>query len=168
MPTFDLILLALFLYFIFSGFWFGLVHTVGVLIGIVVGVLAAGTFHEALGNFLQFLFVKGDVANSASFIIVFIVVNQLVGFIFQRLDKAFKLATIIPFLGPINRIAGAVLGIVVGVLVVGTILTVASIYPFSEGFASAVESSRLADMFISGASILTALFPQNLRSLLGS
>ncbi|MFH1236551.1 MAG: CvpA family protein [Parcubacteria group bacterium] len=168
MPTFDLILLALFLYFVFSGFWFGIVHTVGTLIGIVVGILAAGAFHETLGNFLQFLFFKGDVANSMSFIIIFLVVNQLVGFMFRMIDRAFKLVTIIPFLGSINRIAGAVLGIVVGVLVVGTMLTVASIYPFSNGFAYTMESSKLADIFISGASVLTALFPQNLRNLLGS
>ncbi|MFC1687659.1 CvpA family protein [Patescibacteria group bacterium] len=166
MPSFDIILLVIFLYFVFSGFWFGLIHTFGVLVGIIIGVLAAGQFHEFLGNFLQFLFVKEGVANTASFILIFLVVNQLVGFIFQRLNKAFKLVTIIPFLGPINRVAGAVLGIIVGVLTVGMMLTIAQIYPFSDGFVEAVDSSRIAGMFVGGAAILTGLLPDNLKVLL--
>lgn len=166
MPTFDIILLVIFLYFVFSGFWFGLVHMIGVLLGIVVGVLAAGQFHGFFADFMQFLFVKEGMANVISFILIFLVVNQLVGFIFLRLNKAFKLVTIIPFLGPINRIAGAILGIIVGVLIVGMMLTIAQIYPISDGLTEAVDSSRIAGIFIGGAGILTGLLPENLKVLL--
>lgn len=159
MPTFDLVLLFLFLYFVFSGFWFGLIHTVGVLVGVVVGVLAASASYESVGNFLQFLFFREGVANAVSFIVIFLFVNQLVGFIFAKLNKAFKLLTIIPFLGPINRLAGAALGIVVGIFVLGTVLLVARAFPFTEGFAQAIDSSQVAKLLMGGAGILSGLLP---------
>ena len=167
MPTFDVVLIALFLYFVFSGFWFGLIHTVGVLVGIIVGTIVAGNFYEPFANFMQFLFVKEGLANVVSFIIIFVLVNQLVGYIFQKLEKVFKLVSIIPFLGSINRVAGAVLGIVVGILILGTILTVAQAYPISEGFTHNLDTSPIAKMLIAGASILTALMPEGLRKVIG-
>ncbi len=166
MPTFDLVLIILFLYFVFSGFWFGLIHTVGVILGVVVGVLAAGNFYESVATFLQFLFFKAGVAHVVAFILIFVVVNQLVGFIFQRIDKGFKLVSIIPFLGPINRLAGAVLGIVAGFLILGTILTVAKAYPFSDSFSHSLETSQIAHLLIGGAAILTALLPEHLKSII--
>lgn len=163
MPTFDIILIALVLYFMFSGFWFGLVHIVGVIVGIFVGLLVAGQAYEALANFLQFLFVKGDVARAVSFIVIFLLVNQLVGIIFKKLDSVFKLVTIIPFLGPINRFAGAFLGLIAGVLIVGTMLTVSTAFPFSESFAGRIDDSRVASLLIAGAGILSAFLPQVVR-----
>ncbi len=168
MPTFDIILIALVLYFTFSGFWFGLIHIVGVIFGIIIGIITAGWAYEPVANFMQFMFVREGVASTVSFIVIFLIVNQLVGFIFKKIDSIFKLVSIIPFLGPINRFAGAILGLIAGILIVGTMLTVAAAFPVSESFVQAVDRSQVAGLLIGGAAILSALLPVAARRALGS
>lgn len=165
MPVFDIVLLVLFFGFVFVGFWLGLIHTVGALIGMVVGLVVASNFYDDISPFLQFLFVKQSIANFVSFVVVFLVVSRLIGFIFFRIEKAFRIITFLPLVGAVNRLGGALLGFVEGAFVLGTVLMIASSFALPDSFLNMINNSAFAQLLIKIAKILTPLISESLRTV---
>lgn len=165
MALFDIILLIIFFSFVASGFYFGLVHILGNLIGVVIGVMAASYFYKDFSPFLQFIFLKEPMANWLAFIIIFVLVNRLIGFVVHWIDKGFKIFKIIPFVSSINRLGGALLGFLEGALVLGTILYVGTRFLEGNFLAQAIENSRFAGLLIKIAKILLPLIPDSIKYL---
>ncbi len=163
MGTLDLIILIAFLGFIGSGFWFGFIHTLGTIIGVVVGILAAGSLYDGISSFFQLFLFKPAVADVLAFIVIFVAVSQLVGWMMKAFDAGFKIVRFIPFVGSANRLAGALLGFVEGALVIGVILYVASNFNLSPWLNEAIDNSILAGLFMTIASIVTPLLPASLK-----
>jgi membrane protein required for colicin V production len=162
----DLILiLALFLFIAF-GFALGLVETIGALIGVVVGVWGAGALYEPFGSWLEpYLLGHGNIARIIAFILIFTIINRTIGLIFWIINKVFNLVSIIPFTKSLNRILGALLGLIEGVLVLGVIIYFVSRFVTSEWFISVLASSKVAVLLVDIASVLTPLLPALLRQL---
>ena len=100
------------------------------------------------------------------FILVFSLINRLVGFAFYLLDRAFNILSIIPFLKTINRLGGLVLGFLTGSLTLGLILYVASKYSFLESwFGQWLSHSQVAPALIKFAGFLMPLLPEFLKKL---
>jgi uncharacterized membrane protein required for colicin V production len=164
MSIFDFFLLIILASFVWFGFWFGLIHTFGVLIGIIAGTFVAGLWYDYLAKWTLFIFGGNlNLARVICFIIIFIAINRLVGFVFYLINKIFKFLSIIPFLKTINRLAGAVLGFIEGVLVLGLILYVTLRYPFWTWLNQAIASSKIASYLITIAKILKLLLPEALK-----
>ncbi|MFZ6036308.1 MAG: CvpA family protein [Patescibacteria group bacterium] len=163
MGTLDLIILLLFLGFIGSGFWFGFIHTLGTIIGVVVGILAAGSLYQGVASFFELFLLKPDVAEFAAFAVLFIAATQLVGWVAKMFDRGFKLLRFFPFVSSANRLGGAMLGFVEGALVIGTVLFVASHFQLSPTVNEAIDNSILAGLFMAIASILSPLVPESLK-----
>jgi len=124
MTLFDLILLLILGGFVAYGLWFGLVHTLGVLVGTIAGAFLAARWYDDVASWLGFLFGgRENLAKVICFLILFIIINRLVGLIFWLVDKIFSFLKIIPFLSTINRLLGAVFGFLEGVLVLGLTLS---------------------------------------------
>lgn len=163
MATFDLILLIIFFCFVAAGFWFGLVHTLGSLFGIVIGAWAASHFYSSISPFLQIFLFKPGVANWLAFIIVFLIINRLIGFIVHHLDKGFKIFKIIPFISSINRFGGALLGFAEATFTLGMILYMATVFLGDSPLVNTIENSSFANLLISIAKILLPLIPIGLK-----
>jgi membrane protein required for colicin V production len=165
MPIFDIVLLVLFFGFVFVGFWLGLIHTLGAIIGMVVGLVVASNFYGQISPFLQFLFVKPSIANFVSFVVVFLVVSRLIGFVFYRIEKAFKIITFLPLVGAANRLGGALLGFVEGAFVLGIVLMIATSFALPDSFLNMIDNSAFAQLLIKIAKILTPLVAESLRTV---
>ena len=163
----DVILIALLLVFVIAGFFLGLIQGVGALVGVVVGHWAAGQFYQPIAEWLTpVLLGHGTTANIIAFIFLFILINRVIAFAFYLINKIFKLASIIPFLGTINKTAGAILGLVEGVLIIGTILFVVAKFTADyEWAANLLNGSKVAHGLVWAASMIIALLPDTLHKV---
>jgi len=119
----DIILIAIVIVFVVSGFVMGLIQGIGALIGLAAGFWAAMHYFNAFGDWLTPIFLgHGIWAHIIAFILIFVLANRLVGFVFWLIEKAFHIVSIIPFLKSINRLGGAVLGLIEGILFCGLII----------------------------------------------
>jgi len=162
----DLILILILFLFIAFGFALGLVQTIGALIGVVAGAYLAGVFYEPLGAWLEpILLGHGNTARIIAFIVIFVLVNRLIGLIFWFINKIFNLISIIPFTKSLNRILGALLGFLEGTLVLGLIIYFVSRFEISEWFTGVLAGSKVAMWLNWVAGILAPLLPDLLRQL---
>lgn len=162
MPIFDIILLIILAGFVFYGLFFGLIRTLGSLLGAVIGLWLTFVFYLTVFEWLQNLFFGHDLAGKIiTFIILFTLINRLIGFIFAILDRTFDLLSVIPFLKTINRLAGAALGLIEGGLVLGLILLFVS----QSSFGSWLNGSQVAPFFIKFTKVILPLLPGLLNKI---
>lgn len=166
MNLFDVIILIGLGGFVLYGLWFGIIHALGTLVGTIVGAFLAGQYYVAVAAWAQHL-VGGSLSiwNVVMFLLIFTLGNRLVGFLFWLVERVFNVLTIIPFLKSINRLAGGVLGLIEGVLVIGLTLYVAERYPLGVWFLKFFPPSVVAQQCIRIANILVPLLPDALRAL---
>jgi len=163
MGTIDIILLVIFFGFVGAGFYFGLIHTLGAIIGVVVGIVVASNLYVSFAQFFKFLMIKENVAEIIAFIALFIGVSRLIGYMVHMFDKGFKLAKLIPFATTVNKLAGGLLGFVEATLVLGTILFVMSNFDFSPELNAAIDNSAFAGLLVTIAKVVTPLVPESLK-----
>lgn len=164
MPIFDLILLIILAGFVFYGLFFGLIRTLGSLIGVVVGLWFTFVFYLTAFSWVKNLFFGHELAGKIiTFIVLFTLINRLIGLIFAVIDRTFDLLSIIPFLKTINRLAGAILGFIEGGLVLGFAL----LYVSQTSLAGWLESSRVAPFLINYAKAVAPLLPGLLEKIRG-
>jgi len=166
MTLLDLLLVLVVFGFIWFGFWFGVIHAIGALLGTVIGSWLAGHYYDVLTNwFGHWLGISGGWVKLLSFLIIFVVVNRLVGFIFYLLDRTFNFLRFIPFLTTINRLAGAVLGFLEGSLVIGLTLYFASRLSLPLLVENAIAASKVAAKLMAFAGVLVPLLPEIIRKV---
>ena len=156
MAIFDVVLIIILAGFVFYGLFFGLIRTVGSLIGMVGGLWFTIIFYLTVFSWVKNLFFGHELAGKIIvFIVLFTLVNRLIGFIFALLDKTFDLISIIPFLKTINRLTGAALGFIEGGLVLGLILLFIS----QTSFSGWLTGSKVALFLIGFAKTIAPLLP---------
>jgi membrane protein required for colicin V production len=166
MILFDIILLLILGGFVAYGLWFGLVHTLGVLVGTIAGAFLAARWYEPVSSWLGFLFGgHQNLARVVCFLFLFIIINRLVGLAFWLVDKIFSVLKIIPFLKTVNRLLGAAFGFLEGVLVLGLTLYLAERYPLGDWFTNSLADSKIAHYFIAVGKILMPLLPEVIKQL---
>ncbi len=165
MTLFDLILILIVFGFVWFGFWFGLIHALGGLVGLIVGAAVASRWYDDLAEKILFLFgSQGNLAKVVSFLIIYIITNRLVGFIFFIIGRILRPITHLPFLKTINRVAGAFIGFVEGSLTIGLILYFMTKFPIGW-LMKFIENSKLAQHFINLAKFLLPLLPEVLKKI---
>jgi len=157
----DVILIVIVTAFTVLGFFMGLISAIGALIGIVVGTWAAVTFYIPIAEWLSpYLLGHIGVANSLSFLLIFFLVNRLVAILFWVINKVFGLVSIIPFLKPINRIGGALLGFVEGVLITGTtVFIIAKFISSISWLTDNLDQSKIAHILVVSTQFLSNFIP---------
>lgn len=164
MPIFDVILLIIIAGFVFYGLFFGLIRTLGSLIGVILGLWLTFIFYSTVFGWIKNLFFGHEFFGQIiTFIILFTFINRLIGFIFALLDRTFDLLSVIPFLKTINRLTGAVLGFVEGGLVLGLIL----MYISQTSYGVWLASSQVAPFLIKFAKVVMPLLPGLLDRIKG-
>lgn len=165
MPLVDGAILILLGGFVLFGLWFGFIHALGALVGTVGGAFMAARLFEPIAQWFHGLAGGSlNLERVMAFLLVFIIVDRLIGLAFWFIEKVFKFLTIIPFLKTIDRLLGGLLGFVEGVLVIGLTLYFASRFPFPP-VGEYVAGSGIAHWLINAASVLVPLIPEAIRVL---
>jgi uncharacterized membrane protein required for colicin V production len=144
---FDIIILLIIAGFVWKGVRLGFIEALGGIIGVFVGLLAAGRWWQlAADSLLPILDNNQWLSTALGWLLVFIVVNRLVALIFWFIDKVFHVIAIIPFLKSINSLLGGLLGLVEGVFVVGSIISIMLLLPFSGSLQTKVNNSKFSNV----------------------
>jgi uncharacterized membrane protein required for colicin V production len=167
MALFDVILLILLGGFVLFGLWFGFIHTLGSLLGIIAGAFIAGHYYSGFASWGSFIWGNGDIGYVVAFTLILIFVNRLVGLVFYFFDRVFEFLTIIPFLKSIDRLAGGFLGFLEGAFTLGLILFFLSRYPINDWLTIQLQASLTAPWLVGMAKFLAPLLPEILKQLKG-
>jgi len=141
----DIGILVVLVIFLVKGVLRGLLKEVCSLLGLVLGGVFAFTFHLPLAQFLQDSFhLPAQLCIWGSFLAIFLLLVFLfaaLGFVLNRFVK-------LVFLGGFNRLAGAIFGIVQGVVLLSMILLALSSSVVPESMQKTVKHSQLAPPFV--------------------
>lgn len=167
LSIFDVVLLIMLSGFVFYGLFYGLIRTFGAFAGVLVGAYLASRFYLPVFDWVKEIFFNyPNLGKVIVFIILFTLINRLVGFGFYLLDKAYNIISIIPFLKTFNRLGGAVLGFLTGALFLGLIIYVSSRYAFIENwFGKWLLDSYMAPFLAKFADFLLPLLPEMMKKL---
>lgn len=166
MQLLDIILLVIIGGFAMFGFWFGFFHTLGSLLGTILGAYLASRYYEPMANWL--IGITGwnhNISRVLMFIIAFVIINRLVGFVFWIIDKLTSIVTRLPFINSINRFVGLALGAFEGMLTLGLIVYFIERFPLSERIMQMIAHSEVAAFVSRLAHLLIPLLPDALRLL---
>ena len=141
----DIIISAVLLFFAISGYRRGLIKQVSVVFGLLVAVVFALEFYPGLEAILKpYLQFSEPVIQVISFAIILVLVNLLI----QMIANALKNLMDIIFLDPVDRIAGSVLGLIKGGVIVYLVVALMGRIPH-ETLEGVLENSVLASNFLS-------------------
>ncbi len=162
----DIVLLVILAGFILSGFWFGIIHMVGSLVGLLVGAWTAGHYYEALAQWgAPWIGGNLNLARIIAFFVIFVIVNRLFGIIVFIAEKLFKIIAIIPFMKTFNRLLGALFGLIEGTLTLGLVVYFATKFQVSGQFEILLIGSQIANALSVVGLLLSPLLPKALQAL---
>lgn len=141
----NIILLVLVLGFIGTGFKDGFIYTIGRIIGAIIGFLVARSLSISVGSFFA-IFMPSGWARFIAFLVIFILISRLVGFVFKLVDSAFKILSFIPFLKSINSFLGALLGIIEGIILIGGAIWVLTNFNLIPKLTTILSGSSVASL----------------------
>lgn len=166
MGLFDIVLLIIIGGFGLFGFWFGLIHTLGSLLGTIVGAYFASRWFETMANWIKEIAGwEENWTDVIMFILAFIIINRLVGFLFWLVEKFFKNITELPFIASLNRFLGLFLGLFEGIITLGLIFFFIDKFPVGEMFMSWVSLSKIVPHTVGIADILLPLIPEAIKDI---
>lgn len=146
------------LFFLIRGYQEGLIRQVMTLIGLILGLKIASDNYLFLSSFMEIrLHFSHPIANIISFaLLLFIVVGvmNLIGWLIRGLTK-------IVFLSPIDRIIGAIIGLLKGALVAYLVILLIAQIPY-KGLAHELNKSALAHDFLT----VTPYIQENLDKII--
>jgi len=117
-------------------------------------------YFEPLGAWLEpFLLGAGFASRIIAFILIFTVINRLAGLVFWLVNKIFNIISFIPFTKTINRVLGAVLGLIEAALVLGVILAFIMQFPFVNLVTQWMENSAVSDWLINVGNFILPFVP---------
>lgn len=159
----DLVIVAIIAWSAFRAFRTGLIRELTALVAVVAGIFLAGALSDDLSANLDFLIEDEQTRNLAAFIAIFagtLIAGQVLSSVLS--DVAGML-----LLGPLDHIAGAVFGLVQGILVVQVLLIAVAVFPAAVSVSRSVDESRLADFFLDSLPSVDRLLPERFRDAAG-
>ena len=160
----DISLLIILGGFVLYGFWFGLIHVLGALAGLLIGAFAAARFYVLGAGLLAFV-GNENLAKVLAFVLIFMAVSKITCLLFWLVDKTIKFFSVIPFMMTVNRLLGATLGLVEGVLALGFTVWFMGRFPWSESLAAAMSASVVANTLNIVGKILALSAPAALKAV---
>ncbi len=152
----------------FFGLFFGFVHTLGNLLGAIIGIAISSRLTGLTADSIGFIFGGGSGANVVIFIIIFLLVSRMIALVFWILEKFTNVFKWIPFAKSMDRLLGAFLGFVEGVIMVGVIVYYAVQVLPNEALRFALENSAFAHYLLETMTLLQLFFPPELRITFGN
>lgn len=159
MSWLDIVILAGLALSVIAGFKTGLIKAVLSLAGLIIGVLLAGQFYVPLSQRLGFI-SNPEIARVVAFAIILILVMIVAAIIAMVLTRTAEAI----LLGWLNRLGGAVFGLVSGAILWSAIL-VAWLKFF--GSAQPIVDSGIAKFLLSVFPVILKLLPAEFNQIRG-
>jgi len=141
----------------FLGLKIGIIKAVLSLAGLIVGIILAGHYYIPLSEQLSFIPQTG-MAEVGAFAIILIGVMVIA----SVLARLLKWATSIVMLGWVNRLGGAIFGLVLGALLCSALLAT---WVKFLGIAEVISESSLAVILLDRFPAVLALLPEEFGSI---
>lgn len=151
----DIVLIVALVGSTLGGLATGIIKMALTLVGVIVGIILAGQFYDDLAT--VFTFLPEDVANIAAFILILVAAIALS----TLAAKLLKFALSAILLGWVDRVGGAVIGLLIGVIVWSTILAT-----WVQFFGSdTVTESAIAEFLLDQFPIVLGLLPEEFDAI---
>ncbi len=147
----DIVIIVVIAISAFGGLKNGLIKAVLSLAGLIVGVVLAGRYYTPLSEQLTFI-PQDNIARIVAFAIILIGVMIIAGVLANLL----KWAVSAVMLGWVNRIGGAIFGLVLGAVFCGALL---AMWIKFMGIQSIIVESAMANMLLDFFPVVLALLP---------
>ncbi len=153
MNSLDIGILSIASIFFIKGFFRGFVYELITIIGLILGYIISITYLSLLTGFILTFFptFPDSILKLVSFFLLFVGTNLLLRLVANILTKTLKVA----MLSWLNRLLGGILGILKSVIILGIIVFIINLIPFSSTF---MEQFEVQDSFI--FPLLEAVGPQ--------
>lgn len=162
MSTTDIALLVLLFGFTWAGFWYGIIQTLGGIVGVIAGAVIAGRFAPTAGSWISGL-GNAQFTQWVAFVMIFVVVNRAVAIATGVIGKALNVTKLVPGVAAANRLGGALVGLVEGALTLGLLIALAERLQASQPLLNLLEDSVIANILSSIGSSLMPLLPEALK-----
>lgn len=164
MSATDVILLILLFGFVWAGFWFGLIQTLGGIVGVVAGAIIAGRTYTTVGGWIGGENTRLGLADWLAFTFIFVAINRVVAIATGTVGKILHVVKVVPGVSSANRLGGALVGLVEGVLVLGLLVNLAQRFAVGQAFTQSLENSPVADILGTIGASLLPLLPEAIQS----
>ncbi|MFA6042601.1 MAG: CvpA family protein [Patescibacteria group bacterium] len=162
MSTTDIVLLVLLFGFTWAGFWYGIIQTLGGIVGVIAGAVIAGRFAPTAGSWISGL-GNTQFTQWAAFAMIFVVVNRAVAIATGVIGKALNVTKLVPGVAAANRLGGALVGLVEGALTLGLLIALAERLQVSQPLLRLFDNSVIANILSSIGSSLMPLLPEAIK-----
>jgi len=139
----DIILILVLLGFAGAGAKDGFVHTLGRLLGAILAFLAARAWSAKIAWLFAIVMPQGW-ARLVAFILIFILITRLAGWVFKLIDGLFQIVKLLPFIKSIDKLLGAILGFGEGFIMLGGAIYLITAFHLSPTLVAWVTSSGTA------------------------
>jgi len=146
----DIVLLIILFASAIGGLANGLIKTVLSLVGLIVGVVLAGHYYNAVAGWITF--VPDNIANIIAFALILILVLLIAAILGTILTRAVSAI----LLGWLNRLTGLVAGIILGAIWCGALLAIWVKY---MGAGDVISGSVIAPIIMDKFPLVLALLP---------
>jgi membrane protein required for colicin V production len=153
----DIVIVVVLAVATFYGLRTGLIKAVLSLAGLIIGVVLAGRYYTALAGRLTFI-SQESIAQAVAFGVILIVVMVIAAVLAGLL----KWATSLVMLGWVNRLGGAVFGLIMGGILCGALLT---LWGKFLGAPEIFTQSSLAGFLLNRFPAVLALLPSQFNAV---
>lgn len=153
----DIVILVVIVVSTLIGLKIGIIKALLSIAGVVIGVILAGRYYAVFAERLTFIFQPG-LAKIAAFAIILIVVMIAAALLASLIKWAVSAVT----LGWVNRLGGAVFGLVLGAIFCSAVL---AIWVKFAGITGTVSGSGLAALLLDSFPMVLALLPDEFDSV---
>ena len=140
--TVDIIIAVVALGLVATGWQHGFIRTLGSLVGLVVSLAVALYGSIWIQDTFGFNFFERPITGLVLFLVLAMIASHLAGWIVGVLDLARRVVSIIPFVGLVNSIGGALVGGVEAAATLGVFAFVAVEYLPDSALKTAALASR--------------------------
>ena len=144
--------------------WGGLTSTVLPLVGILLGLTLAGLFYGSMADSLSSWLESRNQATIIAFLIIFIVVVVASIELYLILSSLGHRGPKIPLVGWADRLGGVMLGLAIGGIISGAILSLIARYS-SPGMEATIINSSLAAFFLDQFPFVLHLLPEEFSTV---
>jgi membrane protein required for colicin V production len=153
----DVVILIVLVAATLVGLKIGIIKAVLSLVGVIVGVVLAGRYYDALAGALTFI-SQPSVAKIAAFAIILVVV-MLAAVVLAWLLRSLASALL---MGWLDKVGGAVFGLALGALFSSALLTIWLKTGVGTG---TIQDSALAAFLVNALPVALALLPSDFDSI---
>lgn len=154
----DFAILLVLAAFVAGGWRAGFIIVMGKLVSLVTAIVAAAYAMTWIGELFSVTWSQHPVWAIIAFVTIAGFVSRVVMLVFKLLHQMWRIISIIPLMGPLNRLLGAGAGLLKGVVVLIAFAYLLNYIPQGQ-FVDDIAASMFVGMLRTAASSLSVFLP---------